>query len=702
MLQILRCEFIKIWKKPSFLTCVIAMLAANILLLWYTGSPSVSDFDYQAVTQEEYGQFLSDVQKKADSLSEISIFSDIGEETYEQKSIRKTAAQYQKLSDVVILPGQSKGVLSSTDAASTDCILLVLLLIFSVMLIFDEKNKGLFPLICSMPKGRKETALSKIVMLIYTSGCFTFLFWGSNLLYYFVSIGLGDCSRGIQSLAPFIGCPYSVSIAGYLFVFFLTKWFSYLIFSISVLLISIFFSRISTIGLVTTVVFGIEACLYAKIEPLSPYRLFRIFNVFNLLSTNNFYSTYSTVNIFGGAISAILMTWIILLLVTLLFSFLIILVFSEKKNSINGISLFQQIQKKFSRIHITPAVSVWKQEAYKLFVINKGIIFLLVFVVLVFPKITQENIYLSSDELYYKTYMEHLSGKLTEEKEGYLNKEKQRLTEAQIEISRIEALYKEKKITEIQRVQYEQPYQSAILAENAFSRVMQYYNNVKQHDDRAFLYDSGYIALFEGNGAVYLAILIFCSLCFSNLFSMELQNKVNLLIRTLPKGRENTVRCKAVLSLIVAAFITCIAFGMELFSAYEAYGLNQWDAPISSIPIFSSLPDWLPIWGYIVMQFCFELFSVLSSTLIILAISVKHRNGLISMLLSVFLLVVPIVLYFMGMQVMQYVSFLPLILSGSMLMTKSGIIICVIYCIVAALSASIIFLYLKKRFGRFV
>lgn len=790
MFHLLPCEWSKVWKKPVFLTCIFAMLAVNILLLWYTGSnQSISHSAYQtvtkelsslngqertewiktqqerasalyaleqiellqagagsmssyqtdllmqenpnleqyraeyqngaapkytgsfeaekafwdeiaqdSVTQEEYANFLTDVQKDADSLSGISIFADGEKESYEQKSIRQTADQYQKLSRLSVLPGQSKGILTATNAVSTDCILLLLLLLFVVLLVVNEKQKGLFPLIRSTSKGRAETMAAKSIVFLCTSGLLTLLFWGSNLVYCALTMGLDRFFRPVQSIAFFIGCPYSVSVAGYLFFFFLTKWFSYLIFGGSVLLISVVFDKVSTVGFVTAVVFGIETIFYFGIAPLSPYRLLRILNVFNLMQTGYFYSTYSTINVFGNPVSAVFLTWTVLVFAGILLFLFAILIYSWKKKTSSGPSLLQQIRKRFPKLRFRPSASLWKQEAYKLLVVNKGILLALVFVCLIFPKITQHSAYLPPDELYYKSYMENLSGKLTEEKESYLQAEQQKFAEAQGEILRIEQLYQDKKITEIQRIQLEQPYQTILNTQNAFFRVMQYYDHMKLQKEGTFLYDTGYLHLFQGNHAIYLALIIFCALCFSNLFSMELQNGAMKLIRTLPQGRSNTIRCKVVLSLFLCIGMTCAAYGMELFSIHEVYGLNQWSAPVSSIPLFSSLPSWMSLWEYVTITLALKLIAMVSSTLIVLLVSSKSKNGLIAMMLSLFLLAAPVALFCMGMDYMQYLSFFPLTMSN-MLLTVNGRFTYVAYLAVAAISAVLSMFVLKKNFG---
>ena len=55
---------------------------------------------------------------------------------------------------------------------------------------------------------------------------------------------------------------------------------------------------------------------------------------------------------------------------------------------------------------------------------------------------------------------------------------------------------------------------------------------------------------------------------------MELKNNTVKLIRTLPKGRSYTIRCKVVLSFVVGISITGIAQGLEFFSINEVYGLK--------------------------------------------------------------------------------------------------------------------------------
>lgn len=790
MIRIFRCEFIKIWRKPLFLFCVLAFLAANLLFLWYNGNsglipnsayqklsqemapltekeraefisaqqeratalfalnqidllaleaadmqeyqiemfrqevPYMEQYreDYQngakpqytesfeqeklfwdevaqdTVTQEDYQQFLADIQKKATNLSGVSIFAKPDGETYEQKSIQQTADQYKKLEHITVIPEQSQGLLRATEAVTTDFILLLLILLLSVLLVFEEKQKGLLQLTRSMPKGRQEAIISKIFVLIFSSAILTLVFWGSNLIYCALTLGLGDLFRSVQSVSFLIGCPYAFLVAGYLGVFVFSKWISYLIFGGSILLLCVLFRRITTVGFAAAAVYGIEAGLYFGLEPLSKYGFLRTFNVFNLIQTNNFYSTYSTVNISNEPFSAIFAVWIALAIVVILLLCFAVISWTVQKNMQTKAPLPRKRQKCLSLLHHTPAASVWKQEIYKLFIVNKAIILIPVFLILIFPSLTQRSVYLSPEELYYQNYMNHLSGELTVEKENYLQEENDRLNTAQAEIERIEHLYREKQITEIQRVQYEQPYQGVLTAKSAFDRVMQYYDHLKEQGGGYFVYDSGYTVLFQGNDMIYLAILLFGALCFSNLFSMELQKGTVKLIRTLPKGRTATVRCKVILSLMVCIVMAGIAYGMEVVSLDKSYGLGQWNAPISCLPGFSLLPSWLPIWGYTIISFVLKLIAVSGSILIVLLISARSKNGFIAILFSVFMLMFPLILYSMNVEYLQYFGFLTLAQAPSLLPMENGWIIVSLYLGLIALTTGFTLQTIKRRF----
>ena len=178
---------------------------------------------------------------------------------------------------------------------------------------------------------------------------------------------------------------------------------------------------------------------------------------------------------------------------------------------------------------------------------------------------------------------------------------------------------------------------------------------------------------------------------------MELKNNTVKLIRTLPKGRSYTIRCKVVLSFVVGISITGIAQGLEFFSINEIYGLRQWNASIASIPMFSVLPDWLPIWGYTAILFGLRLLAIIGSTAIVLLISSVNKNSLISMLLSIFLLAAPIILSFMGINLTQYFSLLPLAQAGTSFTDSGKFIICMLYTGAAVSSICFICPFLKKK-----
>ena len=94
----------------------------------------------------------------------------------------------------------------------------------------------------------------------------------------------------------------------------------------------------------------------------------------------------------------------------------------------------------------------------------------------------------------------------------------------------------------------------------------------------------------------------------------------------------------------------------------------------------------MTLWEYAAITLVLKLIAVISSTFIILMVSSKHKNSLIAMLFSLFLLAAPAALFCMDMDYMQYLSFLPLTIPNMML-TVNGRTTCVAYLAVAAISA---------------
>ena len=83
---------------------------------------------------------------------------------------------------------------------------------FSGNLIFAEKDKKLFYITRSTKNGRLQSGIAKIAALFVHCTIITILFYGMNLIYAEITIGFGDLTADIQSVAIYMESNLQISI----------------------------------------------------------------------------------------------------------------------------------------------------------------------------------------------------------------------------------------------------------------------------------------------------------------------------------------------------------------------------------------------------------------------------------------------------------------------------------------------------------
>lgn len=227
-------ELDKIWRKRSFILSICVLMIINLFLLWYINTPELkgtTEENYIDELYEEqqkvagYKEYLRSVQESKDNLSSISIFKKQGQNDYAARNIEKSAKDYSGLSGKNIRWMPSKSLKISMESVWTDLLLILSVLLFSGNLIFAEKDKKLFYITRSTKNGRLQSGIAKIAALFVHCIIITILFYGMNLIYAEITIGFGDLTADIQSVAIYMESNLQISILEYIIYSVLTKGF---------------------------------------------------------------------------------------------------------------------------------------------------------------------------------------------------------------------------------------------------------------------------------------------------------------------------------------------------------------------------------------------------------------------------------------------------------------------------------------------
>ena len=664
--------------------------------LHYTGSLRqesllASEVYDEFIRLENYQNTLDEIEEKAVILSSVSIFASSNTNGFSAKNIKKTAADYESMKNITIRYGVSKGFTTATNFIFSDILIVLFIFLFSSMLVFEEKEKQLFALTRITPKGRMESICAKILTLAVNIMFIIVLLYGSNLVYLSLTAGLGDLSRSVQSIGLFMGCTWKLSVGEYLMLFFGVKWLSWFAVGLMILLVSVFSKHSSVMYMIGCTVLGGGYILYRFISATSDWNCVKYINLIGLIHTNDICGKYLNLNIFGSPVSLISTALIALAAVIGLLLAAVTVSFIKIRNMETTVSPFKRVMDKLSFLRYRPSTSVTKHEAYKLLIINKALIWILVYLLVTVYEIATASVYLPPSEYYYKAYMSDLSGAVTDEKTERLNNEQNTLENAHGKLDDIHRRLEYGEITRIQANDMEAPYEKILTAEPVFKRILERYNYLTEHPAGDFVYDTGYLRLLgiteDKDSGALLAFILIAVLCFSSAFPIEYKNHAVNLIRTAQRGRGDTVYRKIGLCSMAAVFVFVMGILPEILLVQTNYGFDNLTASITSLPQFAGLPSCISILGLLLILYCVKISACISIVLVIAVISIKCKNGTLAMLVATLILGVPVLLSIMGFDYMSYVSFLPLFKMGSLLTGSYGMFLATLYSILCVIVA---------------
>lgn len=208
----------------------------------YTGDESKELAFLKEIKKEydeckNYKQTISKILEKAENLETISIFQESPDD-FSNKNIKDIAQNYEKMLDTRLEFIPAKGINSFTKIGITDILIVLLIFVISTIIIYEEREKNLFPLIKSTKNGRCKTILAKIFVMLILIFVISLILYAINFIYYAITIGYGNLSANLQSINTFIYSTLPISIRGYIALFFITKVTTFFIISLIILLVS--------------------------------------------------------------------------------------------------------------------------------------------------------------------------------------------------------------------------------------------------------------------------------------------------------------------------------------------------------------------------------------------------------------------------------------------------------------------------------
>ena len=348
---------------------------------------------------------------------------------------------------------------------------------------------------------------ARIAAVLIHGGVVCLLLYGSNLIYAGSTVGIGNLSASLQSLAPYMESSFPISIGAFLALGFITK--TGVVFLLGLLLTAcaVYSSHSFLPQLVGIGFLGLNWMLYAFIPSYSKLNLLKHLSYFSMLRTDALFGTYLNLNILGFPLDRTSCS-LVLLAILLSVGIVAVLLLFRYGNRLS-------IHQRSGHFHVPfhSHSSLFRHEGYKILIANRGLLILLAFSILLGWNAFGKDYTPSAGEQYYRSMMLSLEGALTGEKEAGIKAEQARYDEAFAQIGRIDQMVADGSISENAGDSMKEPWYSELTFYPWFQRIQAQYERILS-DGGVFIYDTGYLYLFGQMDDDFLINLLLISLCF--------------------------------------------------------------------------------------------------------------------------------------------------------------------------------------------
>lgn len=607
----------------------------------------------------EYGQYLKSIEEQAETMNTISIFME--EDSFAHRNIIKTVEDFKKLEGRNLLMGIDENITSVISFTLGDYLVLLLIMVISYHMLAERKN-GLWEIVHISKNGRGRLAVKRLISLFFASVFICMLIYGTNqVLALKLYGGYSDFSRPIQSVISFAQCDMVVSVKEFMIGYLGVKIISTFLIGVLVWLVLSTVNNLSVGMLLMAVVLGIEYSLYQYLPMQSIFNVFKYLNIFSYVDLAEIYTKYQNI-LFLSSIKSVrgvvvdILPICIILVVSGIFT---IQVRKHPKEVSVGLHYVMNFLQYLSNSILSKLGTVGL-EVYKILIVRKGIIVLIVFGVFQYQSLVSGEVFYGRIEGFYNQYMEQLEGPLNDNTIEIFESMKSAIVKEEQEVLKLGKKLQDGSISideykssmsVYDRLSYKQ--EAIIIVSKQIERLQESQQVIKKPlwVMKEYAYDS----LFGENNYKQQTInfaygLFVIVLLLAGMYADERKTGMWYLLRSTKEGRKKLFHKKELAGIILVFVVTVLLCFVELYNANELYGLSGLMAPVQSLSCLKEFPFELTILSFITIMYVGRVIVLIAIMYWIYFISMVVVKEEFVILLATIICVVPSVLYYIGIE----------------------------------------------------
>ncbi len=640
----------------------------------------------------DYDVTIENLIKSIDNRSQFAFFN---QTKNSGGSAKNTKEAYLALFDVKPKEGNYFAVEKFMNAGVTDGIHILIIIAACSFLLIEEREKGIYQLIKTTKRGRLSFYFWKMGALIGVCLISTILLYIFSFVLYVTIYGCDSLLLPIQSVPGFLLSPYKISIAEGLIQFAIFKALAFITITVFVMFTCLLPIKASIVYLLNALAMGISAAMYLGIPRSSKYVILKFVNFFSILDVKNYINSLNYFPFANREIPLLEFNLFIMAVFFIISALLGILAYlSYKKTK----TIKVDRKKEISLFNM----NVLSNEFVRFFLLQGGLLLLLIYIVSAIYS-HDFNEVKSETNQYLKSYVNMLNDMEKEEAALWIDNKLIELEELEKEAYKLDLLHQEGTLSDRA---YEDG-QYIIREQLSIKPIILILKEQSQYIDRiwvkrAIACDYFYEPLYEDafgesgradrymNGiiiALFAVILIIPSFAYDNQYNMD-----RLLLVT-KKGTNQLVKSRIFISFLVSTLLIVLMKIIRIISLDSRHGISGLSSHLQSIPWFETFPFAITVGGFLILQSVIEIILILFLCLFLIALSMRGKEVVQSLLYGIIFCVCPVVLGLLGFGPATRYWISPFLVSDTILMNVRWDA----YINLLIVVLLIIFIYIKSR-----
>lgn len=591
----------------------------------------VKDIKAEVESADSYNEYVDEVID--DAGKRLTVSGLFQENEFLNKNLKKTIEDYRNVSKKELAAQPQKGVLLILQSKVSDYLMLALILLITAFLIIPEKESREAVLFATTVNGQEKTIKAKFMVLLIMICCLYLIFYIENILTAQIVYGIGDTSRYIQSITEYKACLYGITVSQFMAIIFSLKLMVFVI--IAMLMVAVCYRMESGAKIVTFIgIFGVaEFIMHRYIPESSLLSPFKYINIISFLKIDKLLGKYVNINFAGYPVNSSYV--VIISMVTICVE---LYVFFIKQWKVSCIAW----NKKAHIKHIFDGIYRRNIYFYEMLRIGRKSRILVVFIVVAVLQILRMQMYSyenEPDKVYFRTYMQYISGLSYTDQQKYVENENQRYDRILNE-----------NVTEENRVQHG----NNLLPYNAWQKVIGEYERIsmlrESGADVQLTYSDGYEQLMGADSKLYVAsyvvLVILLILAFSGIYAIDYEENMNDLISVTYYGRRKIMYERTKYSVVTGIICFVMTYLPEFIMVQTKIGLSGYQTAAGSLS-FHIMAGNLKIWQCMLILYILRLVGMTILIVFISYLSNKFRNTFAVMGIATLVLIMPVIFGFM-------------------------------------------------------